>query len=123
MDFSGENTVEGAADFLFRQTGNDLVITLGAGGCYYREEGGGAFVPGLSVLPGFSGLPGLSSLPVLPVRVADTLGAGDAHCGASIACLKQGMKLRKACERANAVGAAAVGVPGASLDRLPPFGD
>jgi sugar/nucleoside kinase (ribokinase family) len=114
MGFSGENTVEGAADFLFRQTGNSLVITLGAGGCYYREEGGGAFVPGLSVLPGFSGL---------PVRVADTLGAGDAHCGAIIACLKQGMNLREACERANAVGAAAVGVPGASLDRLPPFGD
>jgi sugar/nucleoside kinase (ribokinase family) len=90
LEFSGRDTVEGAADFLFRQTGNSLVITLGSQGCYYREQEDGAFVPGL------------------PVRALNTVGAGDTHCGAIIACLKQGMDLAAACERANAAGAAAV---------------
>ncbi|MDR0670558.1 MAG: PfkB family carbohydrate kinase [Treponema sp.] len=102
LEFSGRTTVEGAADFLARQTENRLVITAGARGCYYRDKHGGAFVPGL------------------PARVVDTVGAGDAHCGTIIACLKQGMNLRAACERANAIGAAVVEVPGANLDRLPP---
>jgi sugar/nucleoside kinase (ribokinase family) len=96
LAFSGRDTVEGAADFLFRQTGNSLVVTLGARGCYYRERNGGAFVPGL------------------PVRAVNTVGAGDAHCGAIIACLKQGMDLAAACERANAAGAAAAGRPNES---------
>jgi sugar/nucleoside kinase (ribokinase family) len=93
LAFSGSTTIEGAADFIFRQTGNGLVITLGARGCYYRERNGGAFVPGL------------------PVRALNTVGAGDAHCGAVIACLKQGMDLAAACVRANAAGAAAAGRP------------
>jgi sugar/nucleoside kinase (ribokinase family) len=103
--FSGRDTVEAAADFLFQRTGNDLVITLGAEGCYYRERDKpeGRLVPGL------------------PAEVIDTVGAGDAHCGAVIACLKQGMTLQEACERANAAGAAAVAVRGATLDKLPPF--
>jgi sugar/nucleoside kinase (ribokinase family) len=90
LEFSGKDTVEGAADALFRQTENDLVITLGDRGCYFREQNGGALVPGL------------------PVRTRNTVGAGDTHCGALIACLKQGMDLAAACERANAAGAAAV---------------
>jgi sugar/nucleoside kinase (ribokinase family) len=102
-EFSGEADIEGAADFLFQRTANRLVITLGARGCYYRDKDGGAFVPGL------------------PARPLSTVGAGDTHCGAIIACLKQGLDLRTACERANAAGAAVVEVPGASLDQLPPF--
>ncbi|MDR0399630.1 MAG: PfkB family carbohydrate kinase [Treponema sp.] len=91
VSFSGKDTVEKAADFLFRQTGNSLVITLGARGCYYREQEGGAFAPGL------------------PVRALNLVGVGDAHCGAVIACLKKGMTLAAACEKANAAGAAAAG--------------
>jgi sugar/nucleoside kinase (ribokinase family) len=105
LEFSGKATVEDAADFLFQQTENSLVITLGERGCYYRDKNGsGGHVPGL------------------PVRVIDTVGAGDAHCGAIIACLKQGMDLAAACTRANALGAAVVGAPGANLDKLPPLG-
>jgi sugar/nucleoside kinase (ribokinase family) len=102
LGFTGRNTVEGAAEALFEQTKNRLVITLGARGCYYRNKSGGALVPSL------------------PVRALDTVGAGDAHCGALIACLKRGMDLPAACERANAAGAAVVKVPGPNLDRLPP---
>jgi sugar/nucleoside kinase (ribokinase family) len=106
LKFSGEVTVEGAAEFLFRQTENSLVITRGKRGCYYRDKNGSrGYVPGL------------------PAQVIDTVGAGDAHCGAIIACLKQGMDLQRACKRANAAGAAVVKAPGAGLDRLPPFPD
>jgi sugar/nucleoside kinase (ribokinase family) len=103
LEFSGKDTIEGAADVLFQRTENRLVITLGARGCYYRDNSGGALVPGL------------------PARPLDTVGAGDAHCGAIIACLKRGLDLRGACERANAVGAAVVETPGAGLDKLPAF--
>jgi sugar/nucleoside kinase (ribokinase family) len=101
LAFSGETTVEGAANFLFRQTENSMVITLGERGCYYRQREGAAFVPGL------------------PARAIDTVGAGDAHCGTIIACLKRGMDLPAACAKANAISAAVVGIPGATLDKLP----
>jgi len=47
--------------------------------------------------------------------VIDTVGAGDAHCGALIACLKAGMNLEEACREANRIGAAVVGIKGAVL--------
>jgi sugar/nucleoside kinase (ribokinase family) len=96
-EFSRKDTVEGAAEFLSQKTANDLVITLGAQGCYYREKDHGVFVPGV------------------PAQVVDTVGAGDAHCGALIAGLKQGKTLQASCEWANAAGAAVVGVRGAVL--------
>jgi sugar/nucleoside kinase (ribokinase family) len=102
--FSGKDDVEAAAEFLAGMTGNSLVITQGERGCYCREKGSAAgfFVPGLAV------------------RVADTVGAGDAHCGALIAGLKQGKGLREACGIANRIGAAVAGIHGSVLDRLPP---
>jgi sugar/nucleoside kinase (ribokinase family) len=100
--FSGRNGVEAAAETLAGMTGNTLVITLGERGCYCREKSGvGYFVPGF------------------PARVVDTVGAGDAHCGAFIAGIKQGRELRQVCEIANKTGAAVVGIQGAVLDKLP----
>jgi sugar/nucleoside kinase (ribokinase family) len=101
--FSGKNDVEEAAELLAKMTENSLVITRGERGCYCREKSAAAgfFVPGLAV------------------RVADTVGAGDAHCGALIASLKQGRGLREACGIANRIGAAVAGTHGAVLDRLP----
>jgi sugar/nucleoside kinase (ribokinase family) len=96
---SGKDTVESAADSLRERTGNSVVITLGSRGCYYREKAG-QFVPGV------------------PAQVVDTVGAGDAHCGALIAGLEQGMSVQAACERANAIGAAVVGVRGSVLETL-----
>jgi len=37
--------------------------------------------------------------------VRDTIGAGDAHCGAFIASLKQGKSLKEACTAANKMAA------------------
>ncbi|MDR0998334.1 MAG: PfkB family carbohydrate kinase [Treponema sp.] len=101
--FSGKNKVEAAAEALGKMTGNSLVITLGERGCYCREKGGAAgfFVPGAAA------------------RVVDTVGAGDAHCGALIAGLKQGRGLGEACRIANRIGAAVAGIHGTSLDKIP----
>ena len=96
MDFSGQGSIEEAAEFLTGKTGNMVIITLGEQGCYCLEGAGskGAYIPGF------------------PVRALDTVGAGDAHCGALMACLKGGMSLPDSCMRANRIGAALVGIGG-----------
>lgn len=100
--FTGKASVEEGAAYLAEKTGNSVVVTLGKRGCYCLEKAGmaGQFVPGFSA------------------DVVDTVGAGDAHCGALIACLKEGMGLEEACRRANRIGAAVVGIRGAVLDKL-----
>jgi len=100
--FTGKRTLDEAAKFLAGKTGNRVVITLGERGCYCfdRSWQEGRYVQGF------------------PAKVIDTVGAGDAHCGALIACLKTGMGLEEACLEANKVGAAVVGIKGAVLDVL-----
>jgi sugar/nucleoside kinase (ribokinase family) len=90
--FSGKDSVEEAAIFLAERTGNVLVITLGEEGCYCFEPKAS---PQGQYAPGF------------PVQAVDTTGAGDAHCGAVIAGLKQGRPLLEVCETANKIGAKA----------------
>jgi sugar/nucleoside kinase (ribokinase family) len=90
LGFTGAATVEAAADFLAAKTGSALVITCGEEGAYYREE---AAARGCMV-------------PAPPRRAVDSTGAGDAHCGALIACLKQGRPLGEAVAIANRAAAA-----------------
>ena len=52
-------------------------------------------------------------LPPHDVTVVDTVGAGDAACGALVAALAAGLTLRRAAARANAAGALAVRAVGA----------
>jgi sugar/nucleoside kinase (ribokinase family) len=107
--------VEEAAEILSEHTNNAVVITLGERGCYYRDtplltkggKDGGTTIAVCGYARGF------------PVAVKDTVGAGDAHCGALIAARKQGKSLGEACEIANRVGAAVVGISGAALEKLP----
>jgi len=103
LQFSGRNTIEEGAALFAEKTGNSVVITLGERGCYCLTHNGtdGCLVPGF------------------PAGVIDTVGAGDSHCGALIAALKEGMALEEACLRANRIGAAVVGIHGAVLDKLP----
>lgn len=54
------------------------------------------------------------ALPALPVEVIDTTGAGDAFCGALATQLAQGETLPEAVRFANAAGAAAVTILGAT---------
>jgi sugar/nucleoside kinase (ribokinase family) len=92
--------IEKAADMLAEKTGGPLIITMGEQGCYYREAGAaqGYFTE------------------AVPAQVVDTVGTGDAHCGALIACLKKGQSLKEAAETANKAGAAVAGIAGAELD-------
>jgi sugar/nucleoside kinase (ribokinase family) len=101
--FTGKRTLDEAAGFLAGKTGNSLVITLGSHGCYCLDK---SWQEGRHV-QGF------------PVKAVDTVGAGDAHCGALIARLKEGMGLEEACLKANRIGAAVVGIKGAVPDKLP----
>ena len=104
LDFSGKGAVEEAAAYIAAITGNSVVITLGQRGCYCLAVSGtaeGRYIPGF------------------PAGAVDTVGAGDTHCGALIACLKKGMSLPEACLLANKAGAAAVETRGAVLEKLP----
>jgi sugar/nucleoside kinase (ribokinase family) len=97
--FSGKAGVEGAAAALADMTRTGLVITQGERGCYCRERGAAAgfFVPGAAS------------------KAVDTVGAGDAHCGALIAALKQGKGLGEACGTANEIGALVAGMRESTL--------
>jgi len=103
LQFTAKATVEEGVDYLAEKTGNSVIITLGEDGCYCLKA------------PGTKG----KLISGFPARVIDTVGAGDAHCGAIIACLKMGMNLEEACVRANRIGAAVAGIKGAVLDTLP----
>jgi len=92
----GNPGIEEAAKILAEHTGNTVVITLGSRGCFYRK---GCAAQNAEPETGF--------VPGFPVDVRDTVGAGDAHCGALIASLKQGKSLTEACVIANKTGALA----------------
>jgi sugar/nucleoside kinase (ribokinase family) len=93
LRYSGRSDAAEAARFFFSKTGNSLVITLGDRGAYFWDAAAGA-----------GGL-----IPAAPVRVKDTVGAGDAHCGAIIAAYKQGKPLREGVASANYTAATVVG--------------
>ena len=97
---SGRESVEEAAGFIAGKTRNDLVITLGENGCYCYDYSAsiGRYIPGF------------------PAKVIDTTGAGDAHCGAVIAGLKQGKPLHESCIIANKIGAAVAGIHGVVME-------
>ncbi len=85
LRYTGRSDAAEAGHALFNRTGNSLVITLGERGAYFWDKttSEGGFVP------------------TPPVKVRDTVGAGDAHCGAIIAGCKQGLSLRSAVVAAN----------------------
>ncbi len=62
------------------------------------------------------GAAGVDGIPVPADRLADTVGAGDAFCGALAAALAAGADAQAALEAANGAGAAAVRWNGAQPD-------
>lgn len=96
---SGCESVREAAQKLQEKTGNRVIITLGKeGACCLEKDGTMILVPGFRA------------------QVEDTIGAGDSHAGALMACLYRGMDMESALRKANQVSAAVVQVKGASLD-------
>lgn len=97
LGYTGAASLAQAGRALQQQTGRSVVITLGSRGAYVRcgqKE---------KILPGE------------PARAVDTIGAGDSHIGAVIACCEQGMDLERAVARANRVARAVVQQPSALL--------
>ncbi len=97
--FTGESGLEQAARSLFSRTGNTVIVTDGGNGAYSFD---GSLVHA-------------AAFPV--AQVADTIGAGDAHIGACIACLAQGRPLEQALRAANRAAAAVVAHKGATLSK------
>ncbi|MGN1144339.1 MAG: carbohydrate kinase family protein, partial [Anaerovoracaceae bacterium] len=105
--YTGCPDVEAAAKALFAQTKNTVIITLGAdGACFFPSDEAVGKGSGIIFVPSF---------PVF--HVTDTIGAGDGHCGAVMACLAKGTSLCEALTTANAVSAKIVSVKGALLSR------
>lgn len=88
------DSVEHAAETLYARTHDPVVITLGEAGCYFRDNKDKGFVPGNKV------------------DVADTIGAGDAHCAGLICALSAGRNIREAARFANGVAAKVAGKHG-----------
>lgn len=86
----------GASSILADRTGNTVFVTLGNKGCSY--EAGDA----------------CGTVPKAPEkRIVDTIGAGDAHIGAVMACLHRGAGIEDAIACANRVCAMVVATEGA----------
>ena len=99
LSWSGKATYQEAAAHFHAMTNNTVIITLGGAGAYCVDPAGKAFLT-----------------PAAPVElVVDTIGAGDAHAGAVIACLTMEWPLERAVAYSNRVAAAVVGIQGGSL--------
>lgn len=97
--FTRADDVPGAAARIRGLTDSPVIVTMGPEGAYVLTESGGTQVPGV------------------PARVVDTIGAGDAHIGAMMAAVAEGLPLIDAARRANRVAAAVVAQSGAALTR------
>ena len=90
--------IGGAAAVLYGMTENAVIVTNGSNGAYYYDADGLHHAAGASCK-----------------EVSDTIGAGDSHCGATIAGLSMGLSMEEAIAKANIVAAAVVGTKGALL--------
>lgn len=96
--FIGCNSIEDAAASLYARTGNTVIVTNGANGSYYYDEQGLHHVQGVEA-----------------TEIVDTIGAGDGHCGAVLACLAAGRGMPEALALANAAAARIVATKGATV--------
>lgn len=96
---TGEDSLSEAAKHLHARTGQPVIITLGEKGCFFFDGSSEETVP------------------AVPTVQIDTIGAGDAHIGAVMACLHRGDSLRDAVRTANRIASKVVSVRGALLTR------
>jgi sugar/nucleoside kinase (ribokinase family) len=85
---SGEKDAAGMARTFHAKGAKNIIIKLGAEGCFVSENGGSSY-----------GVPALKNISVM-----DTSGAGDAFCAGFLAGLAQGWEIRRCAELGNAVG-------------------
>lgn len=96
--YTEKDNIPDAAAALYAMTENTVIITNGGNGAFYYDAAGLHHVPGVNC-----------------EEVVDTIGAGDSHCGATIAGLSMGLTMEEAIKKANVAAAAVVGTKGALL--------
>lgn len=99
LDFTGEDTVEKGLKKIYTMNRNTVIVTLGSRGalCWDGRQ--------------------LLETPGVKAKVVDTIGAGDSHIGAVIACLAKGMSLKDSMETANRTAACVTEVQGAVMSK------
>jgi ribokinase len=90
-------TPEEAARALRASGAGDVIVTLGAQGVLWCNSGH------------------MTLIPAIPADAVDTVGAGDAFCGALLAALAQGIAMTAALQRAQAAAAFAVARSGTQV--------
>lgn len=98
---TGRDTAAGIADYYLERGASQVVVKLGPEGAYFADAHGRGTVAGLPV-----------------TQVVDTVGAGDGFAVGVISALLEGLDLRMAATRGNAIGARVVQFPG-DCDGLP----
>ncbi len=93
---SGESDPGEAAGFFLDAGARNVVIKLGAQGCYARSAGFARRIPGFAT------------------ETVDTTGAGDNFVAGFLSAVLQGWDFEKCCRYANAVGAISVGKVGST---------
>ncbi|MBQ8604741.1 MAG: carbohydrate kinase family protein [Oscillospiraceae bacterium] len=99
-EYFNTDDVKGAMEKMYSMTGNTVIVTLGEKGASWYDGNEHSYAPAVKV-----------------DNVVDTIGAGDSHIGAVMACLHGGMTMAQAIATANRVAAAVVGVKGALLSQ------
>lgn len=99
MTFTHKETLEQAARALFSRTNNTIIITDGENGSYFYDNNGLHHAPGH------------------PTKVVNTIGAGDSHIGAIMACKKLGYSYLKSLQIANRISAKVVAAKGSILPK------
>lgn len=94
---TGLDDIKAAGFELSARTGNVVVVTDGGHGSYAFDAGECFYAPACSIV------------------VKDTIGAGDSHVGALLACRAQGIDWEEALARANRMSAAVCQVTGSIL--------
>ncbi len=92
---TGRNTPEGIADFYLSHGVKEVVVKVGADGCYYKTQTEEGYVPGVKV-----------------AKVVDTVGAGDAFACGVISGRLEGLSISEYVRRGNIMGALQVQVEG-----------
>lgn len=98
-DYTGISDPYLSTKSLFKQNGNDIIVTLGKDGSLVYDGNDFIFEPGLKA------------------EVKDTIGAGDCHLGTYMAYRQLGLTKQEALRKANSFAAAVVAQIGPSLTK------
>lgn len=114
-ELTGCSSIPEAAASLAEQTGNTVIITLGASGSYCLEIDRDAANREISAGQEIFTVRKAYTVEGVPAQVTDTIGAGGAHIGAVMAALCSGKTMQTALRLANQAAAKVVSVKGATL--------